>query len=296
METKTAFKAFDKNLKCRGFQYEIGKEYKHEGKVEVCESGFHSCENPLDVLNYYDLTESRFAEVECSGDIKTHLDDSKIASKKIKIKAELKLGEFIKASIDYLFKSGNKDERTQAASGDSAQLAASGVYAKLAASGDYAKLAASGVYAKLAASGDSAKLAASGDYAKLAASGDSAQLAASGVYAQLAASGVYAKLAASGDSAKLAASGVYAQLAASGVYAQLAASGDYAKLDIQGTASVGSAIGYNSIIKGINGTLICLVEYDKDYKPIGFVTGKIGENGLKENTFYKAINGKFEEA
>ena len=206
METKTAFKAFDKNLKCRGFQYEIGKEYKHEGKVEVCESGFHSCENPLDVLNYYDLTESRFAEVECSGDIKTHLDDSKIASKKIKIKAELKLGEFIKASIDYLFKSGNKDERTQAASGDSAQLAASGVYAKLAASGDYAKL------------------------------------------------------------------------------------------DIQGTASVGSAIGYNSIIKGINGTLICLVEYDKDYKPIGFVTGKIGENGLKENTFYKAINGKFEEA
>ena len=224
METKTAFKAFDKNLKCRGFQYEIGKEYKHEGKVEVCESGFHSCENPLDVLNYYDLTESRFAEVECSGDIKTHLDDSKIASKKIKIKAELKLGEFIKASIDYLFKSGNKDERTQAASGDSAQLAASGVYAKLAASGDYAKLAASGVYA------------------------------------------------------------------------QLAASGDYAKLDIQGTASVGSAIGYNSIIKGINGTLICLVEYDKDYKPIGFVTGKIGENGLKENTFYKAINGKFEEA
>ena len=233
METKTAFKAFDKNLKCRGFQYEIGKEYKHEGKVEVCESGFHSCENPLDVLNYYDLTESRFAEVECSGDIKTHLDDSKIASKKIKIKAELKLGEFIKASIDYLFKSGNKDERTQAASGDSAQLAASGVYAKLAASGDYAKLAASGVYAKLAASG---------------------------------------------------------------VYAQLAASGDYAKLDIQGTASVGSAIGYNSIIKGINGTLICLVEYDKDYKPIGFVTGKIGENGLKENTFYKAINGKFEEA
>ena len=233
METKTAFKAFDKNLKCRGFQYEIGKEYKHEGKVEVCESGFHSCENPLDVLNYYDLTESRFAEVECSGDIKTHLDDSKIASKKIKIKAELKLGEFIKASIDYLFKSGNKDERTQAASGDSAQLAASGVYAKLAASGDYAKLAASGVYA---------------------------------------------------------------QLAASGVYAQLAASGDYAKLDIQGTASVGSAIGYNSIIKGINGTLICLVEYDKDYKPIGFVTGKIGENGLKENTFYKAINGKFEEA
>ena len=239
------------SIKTKIEKYGIGKEYKHEGKVEVCESGFHSCENPLDVLNYYDLTESRFAEVECSGDIKTHLDDSKIASKKIKIKAELKLGEFIKASIDYLFKSGNKDERTQAASGDYAKLAASGVYAKLAASGDYAKLAASGVYAKLAASGDSAKLAASG---------------------------------------------VYAQLAASGVYAQLEASGDYAKLDIQGTASVGSAIGYNSIIKGINGTLICLVEYDKDYKPIGFVTGKIGENGLKENTFYKAINGKFEEA
>jgi len=80
--TITAYKAFNKDLKCRDFQFEIGKTYKHEGPVEICSSGFHSCLNPMDVLSYYDLTDSRFCVVEAIGDIKTHADDSKIAAAK----------------------------------------------------------------------------------------------------------------------------------------------------------------------------------------------------------------------
>ena len=181
-----AFKAFDNNMQCRSFQFEEGKTYHHEGDVKICESGFHSCENPLDTLDYYCLCESRFAQVIAGGEIKRHGNDSKIASTTITINAEIKLPEFIRASVDWLL---NICKGVAAASGDSSQLAASGDSSQLAASGNYSQLAASGDYSQLAASGDSSQLAASGHSSQLAASGHSSQLAASGDYSQLAASG-----------------------------------------------------------------------------------------------------------
>ena len=95
------YKGFDKDLKCRGFQYEIGKEYETE-KAKVCECGFHACENPLDVFNYYAPANSRFCEVEQSGDIDTRGDDSKVASTKIKVCAEIRLSGIIKASVKFI--------------------------------------------------------------------------------------------------------------------------------------------------------------------------------------------------
>ena len=59
-KTIKGFKAYNKDLICNGFQYEVGKEYKHEGELKICNSGFHFCENPLDTLNYYDLCDSEF--------------------------------------------------------------------------------------------------------------------------------------------------------------------------------------------------------------------------------------------
>ena len=157
-EVITAFKGFDKNLQCRGYQFEIGKTHMHEGEVEACSSGFHSCENPLDVLNYYPLISddgslNRFASVKASGTISRHDGDSKIASASLLVEVELKLPEFISAAITWI-KAACKTEET-AASGEYSQLAASGEYSKLAASGEYSQLAASGAYSKLAASGDS---------------------------------------------------------------------------------------------------------------------------------------------
>ena len=166
-EVIQAFKGFDKNLQCRGYQFEIGNTHTHEGEVEACSSGFHSCENPLDVLNYYPLISddgslNRFASVKASGTISRHDGDSKIASASLLVEVELKLPEFISAAITWI-KAACKTEET----------AASGAYSKLAASGAYSQLAASGAYSKLAASGASSKLAASGASSKLAASGDS---------------------------------------------------------------------------------------------------------------------------
>ena len=151
MSNKKYYKGLDENFRCRDYQFEVGKTYKHVGVVKACSSGFHSCENPWDVLSYYDIT-SRFAVVEIAGDTATHSEDSKIASAEITFKAEIKLPEFITDCINFL-KDACKSEIT-AASGYSSQLAASGYSSQLAASGDSSKLAASGYSSKLAASGD----------------------------------------------------------------------------------------------------------------------------------------------
>ncbi len=97
------FKGFKKDMTCRGFQYEEGKEYTEERAI-ACETGFHACEYPLDCLSYYSPSDSVYHEVEQSGEISRHLDDSKIASTKIKIGAEINIAGLVKAAIEYTVK------------------------------------------------------------------------------------------------------------------------------------------------------------------------------------------------
>ena len=100
-ETIKSYKGFDKDLKCRGFQYEIGKEYE-EPEAGVCRAGFHACERPLDVFNHYYPVNSRFCEVEQSGELSRDTDDSKVASTKIKIGAEIGIPGLVKAQIEWV--------------------------------------------------------------------------------------------------------------------------------------------------------------------------------------------------
>ena len=97
-----AYKGFDKNLKCRGFQYEIGKEYEEKEAI-ACKKGFHACENPLEVFNYYPpCNGSRYCEVEQSGEFSKHGNDSKVASTKIRIGDELGVKGIIQAGISFV--------------------------------------------------------------------------------------------------------------------------------------------------------------------------------------------------
>mgnify|MGYP001612047115 CR=1 FL=1 len=99
MKEIKGYKGFDKDMKCRGFQYEEGKEYKHEGEVKTCNSGFHFCENPLDVFSYYTPSESKYSEVTGSGDISKSED--KVSCSEIKIGASLSLHQLIEASVKF---------------------------------------------------------------------------------------------------------------------------------------------------------------------------------------------------
>ena len=109
----TSYKGFDKNMKCRGFQYEVGKEYEMDGEVKCCNQGFHACKSPMEVWDYYDMFDSRYAEVEQSGKIDAGENSTKVCSSRIKIKTEYVDGENIKADIWYQLKNRKFVEVTE---------------------------------------------------------------------------------------------------------------------------------------------------------------------------------------
>ena len=144
-----AYKGFDKNLKCRDFQYEVGKEYEIDGKIECCRHGFHACENPLEVWDHYEMIGSRFAQVEQSGTIDREANSTKVCSSHIKIKAELKLADIINLGVEWLkdITSPSKTKINNALNDNgcySAKIGSSGYYAKIVSSGDYAQIGSSG--------------------------------------------------------------------------------------------------------------------------------------------------------
>ena len=122
-------------MTCRGFQYEEGKEYEHDGEVELCKSGFHACEYPLDCFRYYSPNESVYHQVELHGYVETSNDSPKIVASKIKIGAELDIAGFVKASIEYT-KERSVPEEGSSATGD---------YGASSATGDYGASSATGI-------------------------------------------------------------------------------------------------------------------------------------------------------
>ena len=153
-----SYKGFDKNLKCRDFQYEIGKEYEMDGEIKVCNRGFHACESPFDVFDHYTMIDSRFCEVEQDGNISKEDRGTKICSSKIKIKAELKLADMIYLGVEWLkeitspkkIKTSIKDN----SSGYGAKIGSSGYDAQIGSSGNYAQIGSSGNYAQIDSTGE----------------------------------------------------------------------------------------------------------------------------------------------
>ena len=281
MEKKTikAYKGFDKDLKCRNFQYEIGKEYEIDGDIKVCKRGFHACENPMEVFAHYDMLNSRFAEVEQSGKIDTEYNSTKVCSSKIKVKAELKLADIIKLGVEWL-KEVTSPEKVD----NKGELNDNGAY-----------------YAKIGSSGDSAQIGSSGDSAQIGSSGLSAQIGSSGLSAQIGSSGYYVQIGSSGDYAQIGSSGLSAQIGSSGDYAKIGSSGDSTQINSTGEYSVIMAAGYNSIAKAKKGSWITLAEWEKDnkdrkWKPVYVKTEQVDGDIIKADTWYRLVNGKFEVA
>ena len=135
-----SYKGFNKDMTCRDFQYEEGKEYE-ETAAEVCETGFHSCEYPLDCFRYYDPAHSVYHEVEADGEIDKADDGTKLASTKLKIGAELNIAGLVKASIEYTIKRTKKEAGAAEFYGASS---ATGNYGASSATGDCGASSATG--------------------------------------------------------------------------------------------------------------------------------------------------------
>ena len=328
-KTIIAYKGFDKDLKCRGLQYEVGKEYELPGgkTVSVCSKGFHACESPLEVLDYYFMDGyanlSRFCEVEQSGEFSKEVDSTKVASSKIKIKKEITFADLINSGVEWLKEKTSNDRGGDSAKiassgnnsqigslGNFAQICSSGNCAQICSSGDSSKIGSSGGSAQIGSSGYSSKIGSSGSFAQIGSSGGCAQIASSGYSAKIgslgdsakiASSGNYAQIASSGKSAQIGSSGNYAQIASSGKSAQIGSSGDYAQINSTGEDSVIMCAGRNSRAKAKKGSWITLAEWYIDeetekMKPKYVKAEYVDGERIKEDTWYKLVDGEFIEA
>ena len=282
-----SYKAFDKNMQCRGFQYEVGKEYEMDGEIKCCDRGFHACKSPMEVWDHYDMLSSRFAEVEQSGKIDEEGNSTKVCSSRIKIKAELKLADIIKVGVEWL-KDITSPTKVKT---DIAKNNNGGYSAKIGSSGDSAKIGSGGYSAKIGSSGCSAQIGSSGD---------SAQIGSSGDYAKIGSSGYSAKIGSSGCSAQIGSSGGYAQIGSSGDSAQIGSSGDYAQIYSTGEDSVVMCAGKESKAKAKVGSWITLTEWEwnddkKRRVPLCVKTEYVDGNNIKADTWYQLQNGEFVE-
>ena len=299
-----SYKGFDKNLKCRDFQYEIGKEYEMDGEIKVCNRGFHACESPFDVFDHYTMIDSRFCEVEQDGNISKEDRGTKICSSKIKIKAELKLADMINLGVEWLkeitspekIKTSIKDN----SSGYGAQIGSSGNGAKIGSSGNGAQIGSSGNGAQIGSSGNGAKIGSSGYGAKIGSSGNGAKIGSSGNGAKIGSSGNGAQIGSSGNDAQIGSSGYGAQIGSSGNGAKIGSSGNGAKIDSTGEGCVIMCAGINSVAKASKGSWITLSEWsysDKKqrYIPVCVKTEFVDGEKIKADTYYKLDGGVFKE-
>ena len=299
------YKGFNPGLICKDKQYQENTVFE-EPEAKICEKGMHFCENPFDVLNYYDLirsdgTPNEFAEVEALDEPKTD-DKEKFCSRKLKIGVKLGLSGFIKACVDFVLEKTIAETPSENVdSGYSARIGSSGYSAQIGSSGDSAQIGSSGDYARIGSSGYSAQIGSSGDSAQIGSSGDSARIGSSGYYAQIGSSGYYAQIGSSGDYARIGSSGYYAQIGSSGDSARIGSSGDSARINCTGSNSVICCAGHGSVAKAPIGCWITLAEWKYDgakrrYVPVCVKTEYVDGEKIKADTPYMLKNGEFVEA
>ncbi len=319
-EVVTAYKGFKQDLTCRGYQFEIGGTYKHEGEVEACASGFHSCEYPLDVFGYYAPGDSRFAIVKASGQLSRHDDDSKIASATLVVEAEISMPTMISRAIDWIMarldssveqtvvgdtasNTGNRSAASNtgnrsAASNTGYQSAASNTGDYSAASNTGYQSAASNTGDYSAASNTGNRSAASNTGNRSAASNTGDYSAASNTGNRSAASNTGNRSAASNTGYQSAASNTGDRSAASNTGNRSAASntGNRSAAEVSGKESVAASLGIEGRARASAGSAIVLCHRDDEGRLIHIRASKVGENGVEPDTWYQLnAEGEFVE-
>ncbi|MCM5669370.1 hypothetical protein NDR77_25775 [Pseudomonas aeruginosa] len=229
-EVVTAYKGFKQDLTCRGYQFEIGGTYKHEGEVEACASGFHSCEYPLDVFGYYAPGESRFAIVKASGQLSRHDDDSKIASATLVVEAEISMPTMISKAIDWIMARLDSSVE-QTVVGDTASN-----------------------------TGNRSAASNTGDYSAASNTGD------------------------------------YSAASNTGNRSAASNTGNQSAAEVSGQESVAASLGIEGRARASAGSAIVLCHRDDEGHLIHIRASKVGENGVKPDTWYQlSAEGEFVE-
>ncbi|UWG10666.1 MAG: hypothetical protein [Bacteriophage sp.] len=321
-----AFKGFNKDLTCRGYQYEEGKEF-HTERAECCDTGFHACEYPLDCFGYYDPAHSVYHEVELSGEMDKSRDNTKVCATDIKIGARLSIAGLVKMAIDFTMSKVNKeagsDERhgfasatgncgASSATGNCGASSATGYKGASSATGNCGASSATGDYGASSATGYKGASSATGDYGASSATGNCGASSATGDYGASSATGYKGASSATGDYGASSATGYKGASSATGNCGASSATGYKGASSVSDPTGVAVAWGHEARAKGCKGAHLILSDWkyvgarysDGDYmdpydKESWELTGAkmvvVDGEKIKEDTYYRCIEGEIVE-
>ncbi|MDX9059292.1 hypothetical protein SM277_07035 [Salmonella enterica] len=291
------FKGFNKDLKCRGFQFAIGETFHHDGKVEACGSGFHACECPFDVFSYYPPAESRYAETISFGITdREEIGDTKIASASITIKAELTLPQFIQRGIEWIWSKIDKSLEQQIMTGYRSAATNTGDRSAATNTGNWS--AATNTGDQSAATNTGNWSAATNTGYRSAATNTGDQSAATNTGYRSAATNTGDRSAATNTGNWSAATNTGDQSAATntGNWSAATNTGYRSAAEVSGSQSVAAAFGIEGKARASEGAAIVLCYRDEDGELIHIRASKVGENGIMPDTWYQLDeDGEFVE-
>ena len=281
------FKGFDKDLSCRGFQYEVGKTYDLKGEVECCKRGFHFCENPLEVFDYYPPCMSRFCQVEGGGSVDKSEDDSKVATSHIHISSEIGLNGLIDAGLKYILNKadcyGGKTTNT-------------GNYSAATNTGNRSAATNTGNCSAATNTGDCSAATNTGNCSAATNTGNHSASANTGNYSASTNTGYKSAATNTGNRSASTNTGNKSSATNSGSQSAALSIGDKSLATVQGNESVAIVTGKDSMACGTLGSWIVLTErgdFDGEINPIKEVKAfKVDGVNIKENIPYKLVNGQ----
>ena len=280
-----AYKGFDKDLKCRGFQYEVGKEYVTDHAI-ACTTGFHCCENPFDVFGFYAPCDNngfinRFCEVEAGGDIDQSHGD-KISCTHLKVKAEIGLNGLIKAGVKFIFDKIKWDDDNATNTGNCSAATNTGDCSAATNTGDYSAATNTGDYSAATNTGDYSAATNTGNCSAATNTGNCSAATNTGNCSAATNTGDYSAATNTGD------------------YSAATNTGDYSAASVEGKDSIAIVTGKDSKAKGALGCWIVLTErgkWDGEAYPILDVKAfKVDGVSVEANIWYKLKDGKLIKA
>ena len=260
------YKGFHKDLSCKDFQYEVGKEYETE-RAEICEEGFHACEFPLDVLRYYNPADSRFCEVELDANEQKG-DDSKRVGKKIKIDAEIGLSGLVKAGVKFILEKADFENAKATNTGYCSAAMNTGDRSAATNTGDRSAATNTGYCSAATNTGNGSAATNTGDRSAATNTGYRSAATNTG----------------------------YCSAATNTGYRSAATNTGYCSAaTVEGKESIAIVTGYGSKARGKRGCWLVLTERDREMHILGVQAVKVDGETIKEDVFYTLSGGKVTE-
>ena len=296
-----AYKGFDKDLKCRGFQYEVGKDYEQEGEIKCCNNGFHACEFPLDVFSYYAPGgNNRYCTVTQSGVTDKEEGDSKVASSKIHIETEIGLDGIIKAGVKFILDKVNWKNQKESNTGNRSAVTNTGDYSAATNTGDQSAATNTGYQSAATNTGNRSAVTNTGDYSAATNTGDCSAATNTGYQSAATNTGDCSAATNTGDQSAATNTGDCSAATNTGDCSAATNTGDYSAAKVSGKESIAIVTGKDSKAAGALGDWIVLTErgeWNGDTYPIKEVKAlKVDGEKIKADTFYKLVDGEAVEA